>query len=203
MKDILLCSGCKAARYCSRACQKKHWKAHKQQCKLFQQTADNELEVAHAAIDKLLGSLFPKWPRPSFPLLRVVLYLAEKYACGMLKEEQKVCVNIVFESAKDALLWVKDPFVRTHFQVCTLENMMKDPGASNRVVQLLSEARHPLDLVLSATVAVHDDSGAKFFVGRAVRVPHVCWLPGDKVEVRCFEEPRHPRNCCSESGTVT
>jgi len=30
---ILMCTGCKKVRYCSKECQKKHWKVHKLQCK--------------------------------------------------------------------------------------------------------------------------------------------------------------------------
>lgn len=30
---FLTCGGCRQARYCDRICQKKHWKAHKQECK--------------------------------------------------------------------------------------------------------------------------------------------------------------------------
>jgi hypothetical protein len=31
--ELLLCSGCMGVRYCSRVCQKKHWKQHKKVCK--------------------------------------------------------------------------------------------------------------------------------------------------------------------------
>jgi hypothetical protein len=32
----LLCGGCMAVRYCSRECQKVHWKAHRKACKELQ-----------------------------------------------------------------------------------------------------------------------------------------------------------------------
>ena len=32
-----MCSGCEVARYCSPACQKQHWRAHKGACRAHQQ----------------------------------------------------------------------------------------------------------------------------------------------------------------------
>lgn len=32
-EQLALCAGCKTARYCSRGCQKQHWKDHKLYCK--------------------------------------------------------------------------------------------------------------------------------------------------------------------------
>lgn len=34
-RKLLKCSGCKCVRYCSKACQTKHWKNHKKLCKII------------------------------------------------------------------------------------------------------------------------------------------------------------------------
>ena len=33
VKEFKVCSGCHVARYCSRACQRHHWKKHERRCK--------------------------------------------------------------------------------------------------------------------------------------------------------------------------
>ena len=35
------CSGCRVARYCSRDCQKAHWKVHEGACKRLQEQGDD------------------------------------------------------------------------------------------------------------------------------------------------------------------
>lgn len=47
----LLCSRCKAVRYCSRECQKAHWKEHKKVCKAPSNGAQKSAEEL-AAIEK-------------------------------------------------------------------------------------------------------------------------------------------------------
>ena len=52
-KEIKLqkCAKCKCAMYCSRKCQKDHWKHHKKQCKLIvQQTEGFEIHTVRRAI---------------------------------------------------------------------------------------------------------------------------------------------------------
>lgn len=39
VEKFRLCSGCRAAKYCSATCQKLDWKAHKQRCKQAQAIA--------------------------------------------------------------------------------------------------------------------------------------------------------------------
>jgi hypothetical protein len=45
------CSGCRSVRYCSPACQRSHWKAHKKACRLQQAVAAAAAGVVPAATD--------------------------------------------------------------------------------------------------------------------------------------------------------
>jgi len=44
---MMVCSVCNAARYCGPVCQKKHWKAHKPECKRI--AAESEAVKARRA----------------------------------------------------------------------------------------------------------------------------------------------------------
>jgi len=48
-KTVLLCGGCRKARYCDKSCQKAHWKEHKQVCK-------DRARIKYVKIDTPRGS---------------------------------------------------------------------------------------------------------------------------------------------------
>jgi hypothetical protein len=45
-----LCTGCRTARYCSRFCQKQHWKLHKPVCKALAAAAEAQAAAAAASL---------------------------------------------------------------------------------------------------------------------------------------------------------
>ena len=52
VKDYKRCAQCRAAKYCSRTCQKNHWKTHKETCKVFQTNSNSVSELLR--LSKLL-----------------------------------------------------------------------------------------------------------------------------------------------------
>ena len=74
------CSRCKSVFYCSKECQKSHWKAYKANCKLPPEIP--------AANDKL-----PKFPQPA----RRDLDSIARFVCSSLKTKYFSVINDVFE----------------------------------------------------------------------------------------------------------
>lgn len=81
-KNLSKCSRCKSVFYCSKECQKSHWKAHKPNCK-------SPPEIP-AAKDKL------KFPQPT----RKDLDSIARFVCNSLKAKYFSVINDVFEDEK-------------------------------------------------------------------------------------------------------
>ena len=76
------CSRCKSVFYCSKECQKSHWKAHKPNCK-----SPSEIPKADDAL---------KFPQPA----RKDLDSIAKFVCSSLKDKYFSVINDLFEDEK-------------------------------------------------------------------------------------------------------
>lgn len=82
-KNLSKCSRCKSVFYCTKECQKSHWKTHKPNCKLPPEIPE--------ANDKL-----PKFPQP----VKRDLDSIAKFVCSSLKTKYFSVINDVFEDEK-------------------------------------------------------------------------------------------------------
>ena len=83
-ENLSKCSRCKSVFYCSKECQKSHWKAHKANCKLAPKVpvANEKLPI--------------KFPQPT----RRDLDSIARFVCGSLKAKYFSVINDVFEDEK-------------------------------------------------------------------------------------------------------
>ena len=78
---MLACRDCKTSHYCSRGCQKLHWKAeHKMRCREQQELSKTHCRVAEMCL-KLLSILCINWESPSSPI-----EAENNFVYNMLKE---------------------------------------------------------------------------------------------------------------------
>ena len=80
--NLLKCSRCKSVFYCSKECQKFHWKAHKPNCQPPQTLASPDVK--------------PKFPQPS----RKDLQSIARFVCRSLKEKCFSVIDDLFEDDK-------------------------------------------------------------------------------------------------------
>jgi len=109
------CSGCRNTRYCSKACQKQHWKhGHKLQCQKIQEriSSSDKFQAATAVVAQLEEKLGRAWPQ-ALPHQDAIMAMASS-RLAILKRisgttEARWTLAIIFTSIAHAKNWVNSP----------------------------------------------------------------------------------------------
>eukprot|EP00746_Dinoflagellata_sp_MGD_P082782 gnl/MRDRNA2_/MRDRNA2_32887_c0_seq1.p1 gnl/MRDRNA2_/MRDRNA2_32887_c0~~gnl/MRDRNA2_/MRDRNA2_32887_c0_seq1.p1 ORF type:complete len:397 (-),score=65.66 gnl/MRDRNA2_/MRDRNA2_32887_c0_seq1:39-1229(-) len=194
-QKLQVCNGCKAARYCSKACQKEHWKnGHKKHCLDSQRTQELRrlpgIRVDEEAAETLLLSLTDKhleqpWPKRQ---KHIDCYLAFAAQAELdLGQDTAYTLMLQFPSMAAASAFREQPPTGVHVSTMTLAhtaNTEKCQSEADHVLRRLHEQCSNGDLIIGFEITFGIAAGVPLKLTRFVSIPRNQYKSGDTVELR-------------------